>query len=91
MNKQELTGQRAIAIFLLATVAFSPIFLLIFSKPVFFLGLPQLYLYIFAVWGLVILAIGINVYRIKSEDGKPLVGSAGFSDGRPVEPGEGSR
>lgn len=74
MNEQELTGQKTVAVFLVAVVALSPLFLAIFSRPAFILGIPQLYLYLFAVWALVILAIGVNVFRVESD-----VGEAGRS------------
>jgi TctA family transporter len=91
MNKQELTGQRAIAIFLVAAVAFSPIFLSIFSKPLFLFGLPQLYVYIFVVWWLVVLAIGINVFRAKGDSGEVRPGSGDFAAGGPIPPEDGDR
>jgi hypothetical protein len=80
MNEQELTGQKTIAVFLVAAVALSPLFLAIFSRPAFLLGVPQLYLYLFAVWALVILAIGVNVFRVESdvgETGRPRRGYTG--------------
>ena len=92
MNKQELTGQRAIAIFLVSVVAFSPLFLSIFSRPDFLLGLPQLYVYIFAVWGLVVLAIGVNVFRAKSDTGETRPpASGGFTTESSIPPGDGGR
>lgn len=74
MNQQELTGQKTVAVFLVAVVALSPLFLAIFSRPAFILGIPQLYLYLFVVWALVILAIGVTVFRVESD-----VGEAGRS------------
>ena len=66
MDRQDLTGQRAIAIFLLAAVAFSPLFVSVFSGSGVTLGIPTLFLYIFGAWGLVVLAIGVNVFRSES-------------------------
>lgn len=68
MNDQELTGQRALAIFLIAGVAFSPVFVTIFSGSNTLFGIPPLFLYLFAVWGLVVLAIAVNVFRTGSEE-----------------------
>lgn len=67
---QDLTGQRAIAIFLLAGVAFSPVFLAIFSEQWGMFGIPALFLYLFLAWGIVVLAIAVNVFRtgIKGRD-----------------------
>ena len=44
------TGERSIAAFLVAALAFSPPLLSIFSVEVFVFGLPLLYLYLFAAW-----------------------------------------
>jgi hypothetical protein len=74
MNEQEVTGQKTVAVFLVAVVALSPLFLVIFSRPAFILGIPQLYFYLFVVWALVILAIGVTVFRVESD-----VGEAGRS------------
>ncbi len=63
MNDSDLTGQRAIAIFLLAGVAFSPVFLAIFSEQRGIFGIPALFLYLFLAWGVVVLAIAVNVFR----------------------------
>lgn len=89
MNEQELTGQKTIAIFLVALVAFSPLALAIFSRPDFLLGIPRLYFYLFVVWGLVILAIRVNVFRVESDVGgsrrggprRPMRGYSGESEG----------
>ena len=63
MKREDLTGQRAIAIFFLAAIAFSPVFISIFSGEGFVLGIPKLFFYLFLAWGLVVLAIAVNVFR----------------------------
>ena len=68
MNKDQSIGERAVATFLVAAIAFSPIFLSIFAKPVLIFGIPLLYIYLFGAWGLVILAIARNAAR---RDGDP--------------------
>ena len=74
MRREDLTGQRAIAIFILAAVGFSPVFISIFSgpDPSFVLGIPVLVLYLFLAWGLVVLAIAVNVYRSGSGHGQKV-------------------
>ncbi len=54
MTGPKRIAERSVATFLFAGAAFSPPFLSIFGADVFVFGLPLLYLYLFAVWGLVI-------------------------------------
>ena len=67
MNKEQSMGERAIATFLVAAIAFSPIFLSIFAKPILVFGIPLLYIYLFGAWACVILAIALNAAR-RDED-----------------------
>ena len=53
--------ERTFALFVLALLAVNPPLLSIFSKSTTFLGLPLLYLYLFAVWSLIILFVALNV------------------------------
>ncbi len=59
------TGERLVALFLLGVVCLGPPFLLIFDGPVRVFGIPLLYLYLFAVWALliVLLACAIELTR----------------------------
>ena len=57
-----LRGERAVALFVLGLVAFSPPVLSIFSHPGFLLGIPVLYFYLFCVWAGIILLVGLNSY-----------------------------
>ncbi|WP_417453855.1 hypothetical protein [Kiloniella sp.] len=50
-------GDRSIALFLLALLLFSPLFLSIFSSEKLIWGFPPLFLYLFTVWGGIILAV----------------------------------
>jgi hypothetical protein len=57
-----LRGERAVALFVLGLLAFSPPLLAIFSHAGFVLGVPVLYFYLFCVWAGLILLIGLNSY-----------------------------
>ncbi len=57
MNSPNRTVERSIATFLFGFLAFSPPLLAIFGAEAFVLGLPLLYLYLFAAWGLIIAMI----------------------------------
>jgi hypothetical protein len=65
---------RLIGLFVLGLVAFSPVFLQIFGRPVALFGLPLLYIYVFAAWALL---IGLVAYhaegRGRAGDGRPSV------------------
>ena len=54
MNRPGIDHQRLIALFLLGWVLFNFPMLSLFNRPATFLGIPSLYVYIFAVWALVI-------------------------------------
>jgi hypothetical protein len=64
MSRPGLTNERLTALFLLAVVLFTPPFLGIFNDPARILGVPTLYLYLFAVWATLIAVIAIVVERV---------------------------
>jgi len=53
-------GERAIALFLLAFLAFNPPLLSIFSADLIVFGVPLLYLYLFCAWAGVIALVGLH-------------------------------
>ncbi len=53
------------ALFLLGGLAFSPPLLFIFSAERSILGIPLLYLYLFAAWIIVIVLIGVLAGRVR--------------------------
>ncbi len=58
-----LGRERLVAVFLTAAILFNYPLLSLFDKPEPFLGLPLLYVYMFAVWGCVIAVIAWIVER----------------------------
>ena len=54
MNRQGIDTQRLIALFLLGWVLFNFPMLSLFNQQATLLGIPSLYVYIFAAWALVI-------------------------------------
>ncbi len=62
MQRSDITGQRLVAIVLLGCVLFNYPVLSLFSKPAAWLGIPLLYLYLFAVWAFL---IGLTAYVIE--------------------------
>ena len=63
MTRPGLTGDRAVALFLAALLAFNPPILSIFAADLFFFGLPLFYLYLFGAWGAVIVLIALHATR----------------------------
>jgi hypothetical protein len=57
-----LTGRLA-GIFLLGLALFNPPLLSVFNAPVFVMGVPLLYLYLFAAWAGLILILALAVER----------------------------
>ncbi len=80
MSRPGEKGDRSVALFLLALLLFSPLFVSIFSSEELFLGLPPLFLYLFAAWGGIIAAVGWSASRDKDEPSalgrnNPVVGA----------------
>lgn len=63
MHRSDITGQRLVAIVLLGCVLFNYPVLSLFSKPGTLFGIPILYLYLFAVWALLIGVIAWVIER----------------------------
>ncbi len=64
---QGLRGERLAALFLLGWIAFNPPILTLFAVPATVLGLPVLYLYLFAAWAGVIALAATVVSRREEE------------------------
>ena len=61
MDKFEIKGQRLVALSMLGCLLFNYPFLALFNDPGSLFGIPVLYVYIFAAWGLLILLIAMVV------------------------------
>ncbi len=74
-------GERAIALFLLAFLAFNPPLLTIFSADLVIFGVPLLYLYLFCAWAGVIALVGLHAvsgrHALGEEPPAPPGGRAG--------------
>ncbi|WP_260294617.1 hypothetical protein [Sedimenticola hydrogenitrophicus] len=61
MRRAILTSQRLLAVFLTGMLLlFSPIVSL-FDRPLFWLGIPMIYLYLFSVWAILIAAMALII------------------------------
>lgn len=61
MRRAILTSQRLLAVFLIGMLLlFSPIVSL-FDQPLFWFGIPLIYLYLFTVWAILILAMALII------------------------------
>ena len=63
MNRPGINGQRLIAVFLLGCLLFNYPLLYLFNIDRDLFGIPLLFLYMFAAWGLLIALIAIVVGR----------------------------
>lgn len=54
MTRDKINGRRLVGLFLLGVLLFNFPLLNLFNRPVLALGIPVLYLYLFAVWSLII-------------------------------------
>jgi hypothetical protein len=76
-------SERAVALFLLSVLAFSPFVLSIFNVPAFLFGIPLLYVYLFLAWGVVIALLAMTAVAgedrgVEEDPGR----SPGHSPGR---------
>ena len=69
MSRPGLTHERLVALFLLGVALFTPPFLGIFNTPDRILGLPSLYLYLFAAWTLLIVLVALAIESSDADDG----------------------
>jgi hypothetical protein len=69
MSRPGLTHERLVALFLLGVFLFTPPFLGIFNTPDRILGLPGLYLYLFAAWTLLIVLVALAIESSDADDG----------------------
>ena len=64
MTPESIVSRRLVGIFLLGFILFNYPILSLFNLPVYWFGIPLLYLYVFALWTVFILAIVlISRYR----------------------------
>jgi hypothetical protein len=86
MSRPGLTQERLVALFLLGVLLFTPPFLGIFNGPGRILGIPSLYLYLFAAWTVLIVLVAIVVESSEADEGPaksaeaPPIGSEVTSD-----------
>lgn len=81
MVRQGSTGERLWALFLLGLVLLLPPLISVFDKPVLVGGTPLLYLYLFAVWGGLILLTGLVMERPAAEEDAAEGSEAGAAPG----------
>lgn len=63
MSKSNVKGQRLAALFLLGNLLFNYPLLALFNQPGLVLGIPVLYVYVFAAWALLIALLALIVER----------------------------
>lgn len=61
MTKPNVKGQRLAALFALGNLLFNYPLLALFNQPDMVLGIPLLFLYVFAAWGLLIGLLALAV------------------------------
>ncbi len=87
MSRPGLTQERLVALFLLGVLLFTPPFLGIFNTPDRILGLPSLYLYLFAAWTLLIVLVMLAIESSDADEESaptaetPPGGSGATNDG----------
>jgi len=87
MQAPSRTRELLIALFLLGVLLFAPPLLLVFNSATRILGVPALYLYLFAVWAALIALIAVAVERATDP---PAEADADIAARAPGEPARGS-
>jgi len=70
MTRENINGRRLVGLFLLGTLLFNFPLIYLFNRPVMALGIPVLYLYLFAAWSLIIL-LTLIISRAKPDTQLP--------------------
>jgi hypothetical protein len=76
MSRPGLTHERLVALFLLGVFLFTPPFLSIFNTADRVLGIPSLYLYLFAAWTLLIVLVALAMEISDAEEGSARTAEA---------------
>ncbi len=74
MAEQKRINERLIALACLGVVALNYPFLGLFSKKLFFRGVPLLYLYVFSLWFLFIVMLALVMRKRRSPTSTPETG-----------------
>ena len=61
MSRPGVTSERLIFLFLLGMLLFNPPLLSIFDRPAVVIGIPLLYLYLFAAWGVLLVLMALTI------------------------------
>ena len=69
MTRDKINGRRLVGLFLLGILLFNFPLLTLFNRPVLALGIPVLYLYLFAAWSLIIV---LMLIISRSKPGTPF-------------------
>lgn len=64
MRRPGLGAERLVGLFLIGAAAFSPPVLTLFNKPLLVVGIPLLYLYLFALWIVLVVLAGVVVTQL---------------------------
>lgn len=59
MREPTLKGQRLVALFLLGCLMLNYPIMSLFAGPALYSGIPGIYLYLFAAWGVIIVAMAL--------------------------------
>lgn len=63
MERGNARNERLVALFLLGLLLFNYPLLAMFNEAAFVLGIPKLYLYLFAAWATMIVVAGVVIRR----------------------------
>lgn len=89
MNGRYVQSERLVALFLFAALLFNPPLLLIFDSDSTVFGFPSLYLYLFVVWGILIVLLALVIESSDEPQNEADINGATESDPETVRRTEG--
>ena len=86
MRRPGITSERLISLFLLGLLLFNPPLLSIFDVPDTAIGIPILYIYLFAAWAVLVLLMALTIESAAAaaegqDPGEEASAPGGSSDG----------
>jgi hypothetical protein len=90
MGRSGITSERLIFLFLLGLLLFNPPLLSIFDRPATVIGIPLLYIYLFAAWGVLVVLMALTVESAAAAEEGAERGAEGPAEVTAEGPAEGS-
>ncbi len=89
MSRPGVTSERLIFLFLLGILLFNPPLLSIFDRPAVVIGIPLLYIYHLAAWGVLLVLMALTIESAAATEESAERGAEDGNEGRAEDGDEG--